>query len=338
MVEAPLGGGSSGSLHRALDPRCGRRVALRCGTSGSDTSGSGTSGSGSAGSDADRGGWIGLPGPADLAGEAAALTASAHPHVVAVHGSEGCEEPGGRPWLAMALVDGPDLRTVLGGRPLPVARAVLLLGQLAGAVDAVHAAGFVHLDLKPANVLVATAPGGTDHVVLVDFGLARRYGPTGPADLTGDFVGSPSYAAPEHLRGDPVGPRADVYAFTCLAVACLTGTPPHGGGVAAVLAAHLAGVVPPTGLGPGVDAVVRRGMAADPEARFASAGDTARALGAVLSPSSAPPVRLRAPVPPASVDWARRGRTDGGPRARVVLVVLLAVLAVGVVVAVLATL
>jgi len=296
LVEGLLGRGATSTLHRAHDPRVGRRVALK----------------------------LADDAEVDFREEAEALAAVEHPHVVPLYETGDAD---GRAWIALRFVEGTNLAAVLGGHPLPPARALGLLEQLAGAVDAVHAAGFVHLDLKPANVLVG--PG--DDVHLADFGLARRLAaqPVEPGGPDADFVGSPAYAAPEHLRGDAVGPRADLYALTCVVVACMTGRPPHGGGVAAVIEAHHAGDVPPTGFGARVDAVVRRGMASAPADRFASAGELVAALGAALGvapvpgrapparppassppasspPASSEPVRVRAPVPPDADGWFDR--------------------------------
>src|ERR671923_126765 len=101
----------------------------------------------------------------------------------------------------------------------------------------------IRLDLKPANVLVTTRESSSEHVYLADFGLTRR-GATGHRTSSGDFLGSPTYAAPEHLRGEPVDGRTDLYALSCVLFACLTGRPPFQGGVQEVIQGHLTAEVP----------------------------------------------------------------------------------------------
>src|SRR5699024_6601167 len=129
------------------------------------------------------------------------------------------------------------------------------------------------LDMKPANVLVTGKEAAREHVYLADFGLTRR-GATGHRTRGGDFLGSPTYAAPEHLRGDPLDGRTDQYALACVAYACLTGNPPFSGEVSTVIKGHLHGQPPPvsrvTGLSSTVDDAVNKGMAKDPDERYAS--------------------------------------------------------------------
>ena len=146
-----------------------------------------------------------------------------HPKVVKTIASG---EDGGVLYLVMAYVDGIDLRELLRreGRLEPE-RVVRLVRQVADALDAAHAAGLVHRDVKPGNVLVAPGPDG-EHAYVCDFGLARHVSSVG--SLTGDrgFVGTVDYVAPEQIRGAGVDGRADVYALGCVLFECLAGERP----------------------------------------------------------------------------------------------------------------
>ncbi len=129
-----------------------------------------------------------------------------HPHVVPVHAAG---EEGGLLYLAMAWIDGPDLRRLATAGGLSAARIVSLVSQVARALDALHDAGIVHGDVKPSNVLVHRE----DHAYLVDFGVARRSAFADPT--TGDLLGgTPAFAAPETARGLP-DPASDQYSLGC---------------------------------------------------------------------------------------------------------------------------
>ncbi|MGQ0574069.1 MAG: bifunctional serine/threonine-protein kinase/ABC transporter substrate-binding protein [Pseudonocardia sp.] len=208
------------------------------------------------------------------------------PHVVPIHDFG---EIDGRLFLDMRLVEGEDLATAIGrGGPLPPARAVDIVGQVAGALTAAHADGLVHRDVKPSNILL-TRPGGSvgqDFAYLVDFGLARSVDATG-LTVTGQVVGTPAYMAPERLDGR-ADHRADVYALACVLHECLTGRVPFpvDDPLAMMFAhAHRPPPRPSTGrpeVPPGLDAVVARGMAKRSEDRYASAADLAAAARSAL--------------------------------------------------------
>jgi serine/threonine protein kinase len=198
-----------------------------------------------------------------------------HPHVLPIYEAG---EHQGVLFIAMRWVDGTDLGHELersaGG--LGVERAVTLTAQVAGALDAAHARGLVHRDVKPANVLLADE-GTVEHAYLGDFGLAKR-DDTGGLTETGRWLGTPDYAAPEQIAGGEVGPAADTYALGCVLFAILTGRPPfERESAVAVVYAQIHDPPPRTGVSAALDAVVARALAKDPARRFASAGELATA-------------------------------------------------------------
>jgi len=206
--------------------------------------------------------------------EARAASAIDHVNVVPLYDFG---EAGSLLFIAMRLVDGTDLARELGRGPMPIRRVMSLLGQVGAALDMLHERGLVHLDVKPANVLITRNESvGNEHVYLADFGLTRR-GPTGHRTASGDFLGSPTYASPEHLRGQEIVPRSDEYSLTCMLFTALAGRPPFIGDIRTVITGHLSGVVPSlsalTGLPPAIDRVIARGMATDPAARYATSSD-----------------------------------------------------------------
>ena len=201
-----------------------------------------------------------------------------HPHVIPVYDAG---EVGGVLFIAMRYVQGSTLQQVLGDAgPLPVAETVRVAEQVGSALDAAHAAGLVHRDVKPANVLLAEPDG---HVYLCDFGLAKPMS-SASTTRTGFFLGTADYSAPEQIEGRPLDARADVYSLGGVVFHCLTGRPPFLRDTEfAVLQAHL-GDPPPLAselrpdVPPAVDQVVGTALAKRPDARYASAGTFARAL------------------------------------------------------------
>ncbi|WP_169064634.1 serine/threonine-protein kinase, partial [Geodermatophilus dictyosporus] len=208
-------------------------------------------------------------------------------HVVPIHDFG---EIDGRLYLDMRLVDGKDLSELLEQEgAFPADLAVTVVEQVAAALDAAHASGIVHRDVKPSNVLV-TGTGTVPHCYLVDFGIAGTTGgrTTGSLTRTGMFVGTLEYVAPERLGSGPTDHRVDVYSLACLLHQVLTGQPPFPTSEpAALCAAHLYREPPrPSETVPSLpralDAVIARGMAKDPEARYPSAGALAWAARAAL--------------------------------------------------------
>jgi tRNA A-37 threonylcarbamoyl transferase component Bud32 len=198
-----------------------------------------------------------------------------HPHIVPLLASG---EYDGVLYIAMAYIPGSDLRELLRqDGPLEPERAILLVAQAADALDAAHAAGLVHRDVKPGNILVTEQ----DDVYVCDFGLARHV--TSASSLTGDrgFVGTIDYVPPEQVRGEEIGARADVYALGCVLFECLTGARPYEReSELAVVYAHL-NEPPPflSDLRPDLpaafDDVFQTALAKSPEGRFASCGELA---------------------------------------------------------------
>ncbi|OBF55068.1 protein kinase [Mycobacterium sp. 852002-53434_SCH5985345] len=204
------------------------------------------------------------------------------PHVVPIHDYG---EIDGQMFLEMRLIEGTDLDSVLKRfGPLAPPRAVAIITQIASALDAAHAAGVMHRDVKPQNILVTR----DDFAYLVDFGIASA---TTDEKLTqlGTAVGTWKYMAPERFSNAEVTYRADIYALACVLYECLTGSPPYTSSSAgALVTAHTMNPIPqPTAVRPGIpkgfDAVVTRGMAKKPEDRYASAGDLALAAHDALS-------------------------------------------------------
>ena len=212
-----------------------------------------------------------------------------HAHVLPVYEAG---EADGELFLAMRFVEGYDLAALLAAeRSLEAGRASRLLAQVALALDAAHAEGLVHRDVKPANILIATQDG-EEHAYLSDFGLTIQVAAGERLTAAGLFIGTVSYAAPEQLRGERVDSRTDVYALGCVLYQCLTGEVPYPrDSDSAALLAHLSDPVPrlserapdPAGA---YDAIVARALAKSPHDRYQSAGDLGRV--AVIAANRSP--------------------------------------------------
>ena len=174
-----------------------------------------------------------------FAREARAASRITHPGVVAIYAVG--ELPDGRPYLAMQLVPGEPLDRILAAGALPPVRALRLARQIASALAETHAAGVVHRDLKPGNIMWRRDRLGDDRIVIVDFGIAVAK--PGTADATrltaGGLIGTPHYMSPEQAHGEHVDARADLYALGCLLYELLTGETPFDGSGYEVLLAHL---------------------------------------------------------------------------------------------------
>ena len=200
-----------------------------------------------------------------------------HPNVVPVYAAG---EDRGALYIVMRFVPGRDLHALIkDDGPLPAPRAAAIVAQVAAALDVAHAAGLVHRDVKPANVLLAAGSG--DHAYLSDFGLTRTLDPLEPLTDSGSWIGTVDFASPEQLAGERVDSRSDVYSLGCVLYAALTGVPPFPREtVPATLLAHLRDPVPrpsATGADQFFDRVVARALAKEPDDRYPSAGDLGRA-------------------------------------------------------------
>ncbi|HEU0304780.1 MAG TPA: serine/threonine-protein kinase, partial [Gaiellaceae bacterium] len=194
-----------------------------------------------------------------------------HSNVVPVYDAGEAE---GRLYIAMRYVEGTDLRTLLArDAPLAPERALALVRQVAAALDAAHARGLVHRDVKPANILV-TEESGREHCYLSDFGLTRGPDPIAGQGEPAHLSGTVAYVAPEQITGDAVTGRADVYALGCVLYEALAGSPPFGGRRSmAVLVAHVQEPPPPLPAFPALEPVVTRALAKEAADRYDTAGE-----------------------------------------------------------------
>jgi serine/threonine protein kinase len=205
-----------------------------------------------------------------------------HPHIIPVYEAG---EAGGVLFIAMRYVGHGDVRSLIDtkGR-LPLARTVAIVAQAASALDAAHAHGLVHRDVKPGNMLLALASDDSDHVYLSDFGLSKHSLSPTTLTSTGQFLGTLDYVSPEQIQGHPVDGRADQYALACTTVEMLTGTPPfrHEDSMA-VMWAQIESPPPSVtqrrpGLSPAVDEVIAVAMAKSPTSRYPTCREFAAAL------------------------------------------------------------
>src|SRR5260370_36061100 len=192
-----------------------------------------------------------------------------HPGIAQIY-DYGEAGPANPPFLVMELVDGPPLARLLAAGPLDPARVMDLVAQAAEGLAAAHAAGLVHRDVKPGNLLLA--PG--DRVKITDFGIAHAAG-SAPITRTGILVGTPAYLAPERVAGAPATPASDLYSLGVVAYECLAGAPPFSGTAMEIALSHQLRPLPP--LSPhvpaGAAALVAALTATDPAARPATARD-----------------------------------------------------------------
>jgi hypothetical protein len=219
--------------------------------------------------------------------ESRAAAAIEHPNVLPVRHAG---EEDGVLYITMRFVDGTDLRTLIDTRGrLPAERAVSIIADIGAALDAAHARGLVHRDVKPANVLLEGADG-SGHAYLTDFGLTRHTSSSSEAGLTktGQWVGTLDYVAPEQIEGRSTDARADVYALGCVLYEMLTGNVPFAkDSEVATMYAHMNEAAPPPResvpeLPSEIDAVIARALAKDPDDRYPSAGDLAAAAAAAV--------------------------------------------------------
>jgi serine/threonine protein kinase len=284
-IEARLGRGGMGEVYRAVQLSLGRRVALK----------------------------VLAPKLADddvfrrrFLRESRIAASIDHPSIIPIYETG---EDGGLLYIAMRYVDGMDLSTLLRreGRLEP-ARALAIMAQVASALDAAHARGLVHRDVKPANILLAAAPAdGDGHCYLCDFGLIKQVDAQqaqSALTATDQFVGTIPYVAPEQIEGHDLDGRADVYSLGCVLFHCLTGSVPFERmNDIEVVFAHLREPPPSLssrapGLPTAMDAVVARAMAKSRDDRWPTCSALVTAMLAE--------VRSTAPAPTAPADEATR--------------------------------
>jgi serine/threonine protein kinase len=233
--------------------------------------------------------------------ESRAVAAVDESHIVPVYGAG---DAGGVLYIASRFVAGGDLARLqrAAGGPLPPAEVADLISQVASALDAAHAIGLVHRDVKPGNILVERIPGRPQHAYLSDFGLSKSTaaGATG-LTATGRFMGTPDYCAPEQITGGAVDGRADQYSLACVGFSLLAGIVPFSRGDSlSRLFAHVNSPVPVlTSIRPelpdAVNGVLAKAMAKNPAERYPSCAAFAAALRGALgleadaSPGAAPP-------------------------------------------------
>jgi Tol biopolymer transport system component/predicted Ser/Thr protein kinase len=305
-ILAPLGAGGMGEVYRARDTRLERTVAVKV-----------------------------LPAHLSLSPEsqqrfereAQTISQLSHPHICAIYDVGNAE---GVEYLVMEYLEGETLAERLAKGPLPIEQVLRHGIEIADALDRAHGQGIVHRDLKPANVMI-TKSG----VKLLDFGLAKVIAPSSPRELTsfptqanltqeGTILGTFQYMAPEQLEGGNTDARTDIFAFGAVLYEMATGKKAFAAhSQASLIAAILERDPPPVSAvqpiaPPGLDRVVRRCLAKDPERRWQSARDVALELAELGSGAATS-------VAPAAKPFRRRG-TAGWIAAAVLLVGLLVVL------------
>ena len=210
------------------------------------------------------------------------------PHVIPIHD---WGEIDGRLYIDMRLVRGQTLDELIAKGPLEPARAVAIIGQVGAALDAAHAQGLMHRDIKPHNIIITQA----DFAYLVDFGIAEARGDT-RLTTAGTPIGTVNYMAPERFNQRDATPAVDVYALACVLYESLTGDSPFArDSLENLVAAHLASPPPrPSVTNPRVpatfDAVIARGMAKDPDDRYGTAGGLVRAAHRAMESGAVPGV------------------------------------------------
>ena len=276
-----IGRGTHYTLYQAVDPRRGGMVVIKILHVVSDNPAPDTDPN------------LAAVLEARLQREAHALSSLSHPGVPAIYEMG---EQDGRPFLVMEYLIGQPLRQRLDLGPLSMPETLDILGQAADALDAVHAEGILHRDIRASNIMLLR----DGRVKLVEFGLARQPGDT-TVTLMGALVGEPAYMAPEQLRGKAATPQSDLWALGVLLYEMLAGCPPFVGANFQMVAHQviMGEPAPVAGLPDALQAVLARALAKDPDKRYPRAQDLVTALqkaAAGYTPPAAP--RLALPAPP----------------------------------------
>jgi WD40 repeat protein len=298
-LEKQIGAGGMAVVYRARDERLGRLVALK------------------------------IMAPALAADEmfrlrfireSRAAAAVDDPHIIPVYEAG---EANGLLFIAIRFVNGGDVRSLLFRQgPLPMPQVLSIVSSVGAALDAAHAVGLVHRDVKPANMLLDTRPGRPDHVYLSDFGLSKVMQASALTG-SGQFLGTPNYMSPEQIEGRTVDGRTDQYALACAAFELLTGNAPFGPSEGwATVFAHLNTQPPPLtsrrpDLSPAVDEVFARALAKDPRDRYASCREFGEALQEALAgtPARGPAAPAYPAVTESRVPITATAGQNGGPPA-----------------------
>jgi serine/threonine-protein kinase len=301
-IQEPIGRGGMAVVYRALDLRLGRLVALKVLAPhlGKD--------------EAFRQRFM---------RESRAAAGVDHPHIIPVFEAG---ESGHVLFIAMRYISDGDLRSLLDAEgKLTPARTLEIAGQVASALDAAHACGLVHRDVKPGNVLLGRASDGhSEHVYLSDFGLSKHSLSASTLTSTGQFLGTLDYVSPEQIQGQPVDGRADQYALACTIAEMLTGTPPFSRDDSMALMWAQLEAEPPRlterrrDLPPAVDKVIATAMAKSPASRYPTCRDFVGALAAALAmrhearpvTAVAEPAQMAAPARNAARDRTHQQERD----------------------------
>ena len=290
IVDQFIGAGAMGEVYAGHHPVIGKKVAIKVLTHAAAAS----------------------PDAAErFIREARAVNQVDHPSVIDVFAFGRLPDGDGRLYLVMDLVEGQSLRKALIHGPLDVETALHVLGQIAEALDAAHARGVVHRDLKPDNVMLGTQT--PPKVFVLDFGLAKLVAVT-PADLPlegapltskGTWLGTPGYMAPEQWSADGAGPASDRYSLGVMAFELLSGQLPfQAGSLPQMMEQHFRTPVPALSTRGAIathaafDPVITRAMAKDPDKRFASGREMVEALRAAAGSR-----RTRGSAPGARRQW-----------------------------------
>lgn len=245
--------------------------------------------------------------------ESRAAAAVDDPHIIPVFQAG---EAAGVLFIAMRYVRGGDIRSLIDRGPLPPGRVADMVSQVASALDAAHAKGLIHRDVKPANMLLEARPADDlpDHVYLSDFGLTKTaLGTSLALTATGEFLGTLEYVSPEQIEGRQIDGRCDQYGLACSAFEMLCGQPPfrREQGLS-VMYAHVHEAPPSIlqfrpDLPAGAEPVLRRALAKAPADRYPSCGEFAAALRQALATPNAGPPWADAPQPDTEVALPRLG-------------------------------
>ena len=273
VLVRPIGRGTHYTLYQAVDPRLGRMVVIKTlhvavgkPAAEGDTN-------------------LARVLEARLQREAHALSALSHPNIPEIYEMG---EQDGHPFLVMEYLVGHPLRQHLDQGALPAAEAVRILEQVASAVDAAHAQGILHRDIRASNIMRLH----DGRIKLVEFGLARQPGDA-TVTLMGSLVGEPAYMAPEQLRNQPASPQSDLWAVGVLLYEMLAGRSPFEGANFQMTAHQviMGQPAPVPHLPPAVQAVLSQALEKDPAKRYSQAEDMVDALRKAVAGS--PPIRPR---------------------------------------------